>query len=80
MTVLQNDVHSNTRYVNIFMDSGASASIIHDLFAHTNKFHSTKTSANKCSTMVGSFLTLFEDEIKIKRPKLNFTAHIFIPF
>ena len=30
--------------------------------------------------MVGSFLTSCEDEVKIKLPELNFTAHIFAPF
>ena len=69
MSVLQNDVRSKSRYVKILMDSGASASIIHDSFVRTNKFNTRKTSANKWSTMAGSF-----------SPDLNFTAHIIAPF
>ena len=38
MSVLQNDVHSTSRYIKILMDSGASASIIHNSFVRTNKF------------------------------------------
>ena len=30
--------------------------------------------------MAGSFSTLCKAEVKIKLPKLNFTAHIFAPF
>ena len=30
--------------------------------------------------MAGSFLTLCKAEVKIKLPKLNVTAHTFIPF
>ena len=77
---LQNDVHITSWYINILMDSGASASIICNSFVHTNKFNTRKTSANKWSTMDGSFSMLCEAEVKIKLPELNFTAHIFTPF
>ena len=62
------------------MDSGASASIIHDSFVRTNKFNTRKTSANKWSTMAALFLTWYEAEVKVKLPELNFTGHIFAPF
>ena len=80
MNHLQNDVCSTSRYVKILMDSGASISIIHDSFICTNKFNTRKTSANKWSTMAGSFSTLCKVEVKLKLPELNFTAHIFAPF
>ena len=80
MSVLQNDVHSTSRYVKILMDSGASASINHDLFVYMNKLNTRKTPANKWSTIVASFLTSYKAEVKIKLPKLNVTAHIFAPF
>ena len=80
MSVLQNDVCSTSRYVKILMDSGASASIIHDSFLRANIFNTRKTSANKWSTMARSFSTLCKVEVKIKLPKLNFTSHIFAPF
>ena len=57
------------------MDSGASASIIHDSFIHTNKYDTRKT-----FTMAGSFSTLCEAKVKPKLPELNFTAHIFALF
>ena len=59
------------------MDSGTSASIIHDPFVPTNKLYTRKTSANKWSTMTGSLLMTCKAEVKIKLPELNFTAHIF---
>ena len=62
------------------MDSGASASIIHDPFVLTNKFNTRKTSATKWSTVAGSFSTSCKAEVKIKLPELNITAHIFAPF
>ena len=80
MSVLQNDINSTLRYIKILMDSSASALIIHDSFVHTNKFNMRKTSANKWSTMAGVFFTSCEAEVKIKLPKLNFTAHTFAPF
>ena len=61
------------------MDSGASTSIIHHSFLRAYKFNTRKTSANKCSTMAGSFLILCKAEVKINLPELNFTAHIFAP-
>ena len=80
MSVLQNDVCSTSRYVKILMGTGASASIIHESFVHANKFNTRNNSANKWSTIDGSFSTLCEAEVKIKLPELNFTAHIFAPF
>ena len=47
MIILQNDVYSTPRYEKILMDSGESASIIHDSFVCTNKFNTRKNSANK---------------------------------
>ena len=80
MSVLQNDEIGNSRYVKILMDSSARASIIQDSFVCRNKLNTSKTSANKWSTMAGSFLTLREAEGKIKLPEFNATAHIFAPF
>ena len=80
MSVVQNDVCSNLRYVKIWMDSSASASIIHDSFVRTNKLNIRKNSANKWTTMAGSFLTLYKAEAKFKLPELNVAAHIFAPF
>ena len=62
------------------MDSGASVSIIHDLYVSTKKFHTRKTSANKWSMMAGSFSMSCKAEVKIKLAELNFTAHTFAPF
>ena len=76
MNVLQNYVSSNSRYLKILMDSGASESIIHDSFVRTNVLNNRKNSANKWSKIVGSC----EAEVKIKLPELNFTARIFVPF
>ena len=50
------------------MDSGVSASIIHDLFVCANKFNTRKTSANKWSTMAASFSTSCKVEVKLKIP------------
>ena len=53
-SVSQNDVHSsNSRYVKILIDSGVSASTIHESYVRTNKFNARKTSANKWSTKAG---------------------------
>ena len=79
-SVLCNVDRSTSRYVKILIDSGASASIINDLFVHPNKFNTRKTFVNKWSTMAESFLTSSKAEVKIKLPELNFTAHIFAPF
>ena len=75
MSVLQNDIRSNSRYVKLLMDSGASALIIHDSFKRTNKFITNKTSANKWSTVAGSFLTSCKAEVKIKTSRIKFYAH-----
>ena len=80
MSILQNDVRSNSRYAQILMDSGASALIIHNSFVRTNKYNTKITSENKRSTMAGSFSTSCKAEVKIKLPELNFTAYIFAPF
>ena len=60
MSVLQNCLRSNSRYVKILMDSGASASIIHDSFVRTNKFNTDPR-----------WLGLFRRRAKLKL-KLNF--------
>ena len=62
------------------MDSGESASIIHDSIVRTNKFNTKKISANKWSRMAETVSTSCEAEIKIELPVVNFTAHIFAPF
>ena len=80
MSILQNDVRSNSRYVKILIDSGTSASIIHNSFVRSNKFYMIKTSANKWSTMAGYFSTLCKAEVKIKLPQLNLIAHTFASF
>ena len=80
MNILQNDVHRTSRYVKILMDNGASASIIHNSFVQTNKYNTRKTNKNKWFTVAGSFSMPCHAEVKIKLPKLNFTALIFAPF
>ena len=80
MSVLQNDVRHNSRYVIVLMDSSTSASIIHDSFVRTNKFNTRKTAANEWSIIAGSYLTSCKAEVKIKLPELNFTAHISASF
>ena len=77
MSIIQNDVRNNSRYVKILIDSGASALIIHNSFVRTNQFNTRNTSANKWSMMGGSISTSYKAEVKIKLPELNFTAHIF---
>ena len=62
------------------MDSGASASIIHESFVHTNKFNTRNTSTNKWSMMAGYFSMSCKVGVKVNFPELNFTAHIFAPF
>ena len=62
------------------MDSGASASIIHDSFVHMNTLKTRNTSANKWFTMAGSFSTSSEAEVEIKLPESYFMPHIFTPF
>ena len=44
---LQNDISRSPWYVKIFMDSGSSASIIHDSFVHTNILDTKKSSVDK---------------------------------
>ena len=75
MIVLQNDVRRASRCVKILMDSGASASIIHDSFLRTNKLNVTKTSVNKWFTMTGSFLMWYEHKVNIILPEHNMTEH-----
>ena len=68
MSVLQNDVHSTSRYVNILMDSGVSASITHHLFVRENKFNTSKTTANKWSTMLDLFQRRAKQKLKLNFP------------
>ena len=77
---IQNGVCWKNTYVKILMDSGASASIIHESFESKNNFITRKPSMNKWSTMDGSFSTSREAEIALKMPELNVTAHISAPF
>ena len=53
----KNGVLWRNTYVKILMDSGASASIIHESYVNKNNFVSRKTYANQWSTMAGSFTT-----------------------
>ena len=62
------------------MDSSDSASIIHKDFLRINKFNTKKTSANKWSTMDGSFSMSYAAEVGSKLTELITTAHIFTPF
>ena len=62
------------------MDSGASASIIHESYISKNNFITRKTAANQWSTIARSFSTSHEAEITSKMPELNVTAHISAPF
>ena len=55
MSISQNDVCNTSSYVKILMDSGVIVSIIQDSFVRTDKFNTRNTSANKWSTMAGSF-------------------------
>ena len=73
----QNDIHQRNTYVEILMDNCTSASIIHE---SQKNFITRKTSANKWSTMAGSFSTSHKAEITLKMPELNVTAHISAPF
>ena len=62
------------------MGSGASALIIHESYVNKNNFITRKISANKWSTMAGSFSTSREAKITLKMPELNVTAQISTPF
>ena len=79
MSLLQNFVRTK-RYVKIMMDNGTSTSIMHNLFAHSNEFHTRKAPADKWSKMAGSFSTSCKNKVKIKLQGLDFTARIFAPF
>ena len=67
-------------YVKILMDSGASASIIPKSYISKNNLITRKFSANKWSTMAGSFSTSCEAKITLNMTELNVTAHISVPF
>ena len=66
-----------THNIKILMDSGASASIIHE--SYVSKI-TRKTSMNKWFTIAGSFSTSSKTGITLKIPELNVTAHISTPF
>ena len=68
LSVTSNDIISTPRYGKILMDSSTSASIIHESNVCINKFNTRETSANKWSTMTGSFLVSCEDKVGIKFP------------
>ena len=76
----QNSVRWRNTYVKILMDSGASASIMHESYVSKYNLITRKTSANKWSKMVGSFSTTHKAEITLKMPELNVTANISAPF
>ena len=57
MSPKQNGVRWRNTYVKILMNSGASASIIHESYVNINYFIARNTSANKWSTMAGSVST-----------------------
>ena len=76
----QNSGRWRNTYVKILMDSGASASIIHEFYVNKNNFITGKTSANEWSTLAGSFSMSHKAEITLKMPELNVTAHISAPF
>ena len=65
-----------TKYVKVLLDSGASASIIHQSYVRKNNYDFRKTSANAWTTMAGSFSTSYETTINLTLPELNPTAHI----
>ena len=75
----QNGVRQKNTYVKILMDNVVSVSIIHESYVSKNNFITSKTSANKWSTMAGSISTSHKAEITFKMPELNFTAHISAP-
>ena len=66
-------------YVKILLDSGASASIVHERYVRNNNYSLRKTTKNTWSTMAGSFATSYETEINLKLPELYHTAHISVP-
>ena len=68
-----------TTYVKILLDSGASASIVHERYVHSNNYFLRKTSKNTWSTMAGAFATSYETEVSVKLPELYHTAHISVP-
>ena len=76
----QNGARQRNTYVKILMDSGASASIIHKSYVNKNNIITRKTSANKWSTMAGSFSRSRKAKITLKMEELNVTSHISVPF
>ena len=78
----QPDVRRKNTYVKILMDSGASASIIHESCVSKNNLITRKTSMNQWSTMAGSFScsTSREAKITFKLSEFNVTAHSSTPF
>ena len=80
MSVLQNDVHSTSKYVKILMDNSASILIIHDSFVFTNKLYTKRTTAIFWSLMAGSFLMSCKSEVGIKLPEFKVKAHIYASF
>ena len=76
----QNGVRQKNTYAKILMNSGARALIIHKSYVNENNFITRKISANKWSTVAGSFATSREAKIKFKMSELNVTAHISAPF
>ena len=80
MSPKQNGAHKRNRYIKILMDSGASASIIHESYVSQNSFTTRKTSTNQWSTITGSFSTSSETKITLQIPELNVAVHISAPF
>ena len=60
----QNGGRRKIMYLKSSMGNGASASIIHYSYVNGNNLITRKTSANKWSTMVGSFSTSRKTEIR----------------
>ena len=59
--------------INILLDSGASALIIHKDVSY-NRQQILKDKKSKWSTMAGTFNTTFVTEITLKLPELNHSA------
>ena len=76
----QNGIRCRNANVTILMDSGASALIIQESYVSKNNIITSKLSANKWSTMAGSFSTSRKAEITLKIPELNVTARTSAPF
>ena len=74
------NVNSQSMYVKIILDTGASASIINEKYVCKNNNYSKKKLSNMWSTMTGSFATSYETKVNLQLPALYHAAHISAQF